>query len=89
MDRRLMLTLATILVAVSTTSFVAKQPPDNEAVKAASKAFYSTLSVLDDGSAMEKVSKGHQQKTRRVPVHGSSWSPNQNDDPQYARLVSE
>jgi ketosteroid isomerase-like protein len=55
MDRRLMLTLTTILVAVPTASMVAQQLPDNEAVRAASKAFYSALSVLDDGSAMEKI----------------------------------
>jgi hypothetical protein len=55
MDRRRMLTLTTILVAVPTASMVAQQPPDNEAVRAASKAFYSALSVLDDGSAMEKI----------------------------------
>jgi hypothetical protein len=55
MGRRLMLTLTMILVAFPTGSTFAQQPPDNEAVKAASKAFYSALSVLDDGSAMEKV----------------------------------
>ena len=32
MDRRLMLTLTTIMVAVPTASMVAQQPPDNEAV---------------------------------------------------------
>jgi ketosteroid isomerase-like protein len=55
MDRRLMLILTTMLVAFPTGSMVAQPPPDNEAVKAASKAFYSALSVLDDGSVMEKV----------------------------------
>jgi ketosteroid isomerase-like protein len=55
MGRRLMLTLTMILLAFPTGSTFAQQPPDNEAVKAASKAFYSALSVLDDGSAMEKV----------------------------------
>ena len=55
MDRRLMLTLTTVLVAVPTSSMVAQQPPDNDAVRTASKAFYSALSVLDDGSTMEKI----------------------------------
>ena len=55
MDRRRMLTLTTMLVAFPAGSMVAQQLPDNQMVKAASKAFYSALSVLDDGSAMEKV----------------------------------
>ena len=55
MDRRRMLTLTMILVAFPIGGMVAQQLPDNQTVKAASKAFYSALSVLDDGSAMEKV----------------------------------
>ena len=55
MDRRLILTLTTILVAFPTGRAVAQPLPDNEAVKTASKAFYSALSVLDDGSAMAKI----------------------------------
>ena len=54
MNRRRMLALA-MAVAIPTSIAVAEQPADIEAVKAASKAFYSTLSVLDDGGAMGKV----------------------------------
>jgi ketosteroid isomerase-like protein len=49
-----MLTLTTMM-ALSASCAVAQQPADIEGVKAASKAFYATLSVLDDGTAMEKV----------------------------------
>jgi ketosteroid isomerase-like protein len=55
MNRRRMLTLATLLIAFQTTSALAQQTVDVEGVKAASRAFYQTLSVLDDGTAMEKV----------------------------------
>ena len=55
LDRRKMLALTTMVAAFSASSAVAQQPDDVEAVKAASKAFYSALSVFDDGSAMEKV----------------------------------
>jgi ketosteroid isomerase-like protein len=54
-NRRRMLALAIMAAAIPTSIAVAEQPADIEAVKAASKAFYSTLSVLDDGSAMGKV----------------------------------
>ncbi|HEX2889299.1 YybH family protein [Vineibacter terrae] len=50
-----MLALTTMLVALPANRLVAQQPSDVQAVKAASKTFYSTLSVLDDGSAMERV----------------------------------
>jgi len=55
MNRRKMLALSTMLAISSVGSAVADQPADIEAIKAASKAFYSALSVLDDGSAMGKV----------------------------------
>lgn len=59
MDRRSMLTLITITLAwlwmaVPASNAVAQQA-DMEGVKAASKAFYAALAVLDDGAAMEKV----------------------------------
>jgi ketosteroid isomerase-like protein len=55
MNRRRVLAMTTILIAASAADAVAQQPTDIEGVKAASKAFYAALSVLDDGSAMEKV----------------------------------
>jgi hypothetical protein len=56
MDRRRMLILTTMLIALSASSAVAQQPAaDIDGVKAASKAFYATLSVLDDGTAMGTV----------------------------------
>jgi hypothetical protein len=55
LDRRKVLALTTMVAAFSASSAVAQQPADVEAVKAASEAFYSALSVLDDGSAMGKV----------------------------------
>lgn len=55
LDRRKMLALTTMVTAFSVSSAVAQQPTDLAAVKAASNAFYSALSVLDDGSAMGKV----------------------------------
>jgi ketosteroid isomerase-like protein len=44
-----------MLCALMTSSANAQQPADIEGVKAASQAFYATLSVLDDGTAMGKV----------------------------------
>ena len=55
MNRRRMFTLATVLIAFQATSALAQQTGDVEGVKGASRAFYQTLSVLDDGTAMEKV----------------------------------
>lgn len=55
LDRRTMLALTTMAAVFTASSAIAQQPDDVEAVKAASKAFYSALSVLDDGSAMGKV----------------------------------
>jgi ketosteroid isomerase-like protein len=53
--RRLMLPMTAMLAAFAAGSGAAQQTADIDAVKAASRAFYSTLSVLDDGTAMEKV----------------------------------
>jgi ketosteroid isomerase-like protein len=54
MNRRRIVTL-TIFSVLSASGAAAQPLPDVEAVKKASKAFYSTLPVLDDGSAMERV----------------------------------
>jgi ketosteroid isomerase-like protein len=54
MKRRQILTMATLFM-LSASSAVSQPLPDIDAVKIASKAFYSALPVLDDGSAMEKV----------------------------------
>jgi hypothetical protein len=55
LDPRKMLALTTMVAALSAISAAAQQPDDVETVKAASNAFYSALSVFDDGSAMGKV----------------------------------
>jgi ketosteroid isomerase-like protein len=55
MNRRRMLSLGVMLSAVVASNAVAQRPADIEGVKAASQAFYTTLSVLDDGTAMGKV----------------------------------
>lgn len=55
MNRRRMLTLTAMLLALPVSGALAQQPADIEGVKAASKAFYAVLPVLDDGTAMEKV----------------------------------
>ena len=59
MNRRCMLTLITTAVAwlwIALPASNAAQPgADMEGVKAASKAFYAALAVIDDGAAMEKV----------------------------------
>src|SRR6185369_1536320 len=54
MDRRRILILTTLSV-LSAGVVGAQPPPDTDAVRKASKAFYSALPILDDGSAMEKV----------------------------------
>jgi ketosteroid isomerase-like protein len=54
MNRRTLLALTT-MIALSTSPALTEQPADIDGVKAASKAFYTTLSVLDDGSAMGNV----------------------------------
>lgn len=55
MNLRSMLALITTLIALSSNSALAQEAGDVEGVKAASKAFYAALTVLDDGSAMGKV----------------------------------
>ena len=54
MDRRRVLT-ATMLLMLSAGGVRAQPLSDIEAVRKASKAFYSALPILDDGSAMEKI----------------------------------
>ncbi len=54
MDRRGILTL-TIVSVLSATGVGAQPLSDVDAVRKASKAFYSALPILDDGSAMQKV----------------------------------
>lgn len=55
MNIRNTLALITTLIAISSNSALAQQAGDLEGVKAASKAFYAALAVIDDGAAMEKV----------------------------------
>ena len=55
MNRRVVLTSAAIWTAFSASGAIAQQPADIEGVRAASKAFYTALDVLDDGTAMEKI----------------------------------
>ena len=58
MNRRTVFTLSaisTLGLALLPGSAVAQQASDVDGVKAASKAFYSALAVLDNGEAMEKV----------------------------------
>jgi hypothetical protein len=61
MNRRSMLTLictafAWLCIALPASNAVAQEPAaDMEGVKAASKAFYAALAVIDNGEAMEKV----------------------------------
>jgi hypothetical protein len=58
MDRRNILSLSAVAalgLALLPSNAVAQQGADMEGVKAASKAFYSALPVLDNGEAMEKV----------------------------------
>lgn len=54
MNRRRILALA-ILPVLSASDAVSQPLPDVDAVRRASKAFYSALPVLDDGSAMQQV----------------------------------
>jgi ketosteroid isomerase-like protein len=44
-----------LLVILSASNALAQPAADIEAVKAASKAFYDAVVVIDDGTAMEKV----------------------------------
>ena len=60
MNRRSMLTLITMAVAwlwitLAASNAVAQSAADMDGVKAASKAFYAALAVIDDGEAMKKV----------------------------------
>jgi ketosteroid isomerase-like protein len=55
MNRRSMLIVTTAGVAFAAGNAVAQQPSDIDGVKAASKAFYAALAVIDNGEAMEKV----------------------------------
>jgi ketosteroid isomerase-like protein len=58
MNRRNILSLSAMTalgLALRPDSAVAQQASDMEGVKAASKAFYAALAVLDNGEAMEKV----------------------------------
>src|SRR5258706_5464762 len=55
MNRRRVLTLAARWTALSASAAMVQPSADVEAVRAASKAFYLALDVLDDGTAMEKV----------------------------------
>jgi ketosteroid isomerase-like protein len=58
MNRRILIALITALGVLSVSGGAAQQAPDIEGVKAASKAFYDALPVLDDGTVMEKVWAG-------------------------------
>ena len=56
MDRRNVLSLSAITaLALLSDNALGQQAADVEGVKAASKAFYAALAVLDNGEAMEKV----------------------------------
>ena len=58
MNRRNILSLSAIAalgLALLPSNAPAQQAADMEGVKAASKAFYTALAVLDNGEAMEKV----------------------------------
>ena len=55
MSSRNILPLAALLIAFSTDSAFTQQAADVDGVKAASKAFYEAVVVVDDGAAMEKV----------------------------------
>ena len=55
MNIRRIFTLIAALVALCSNSALAQSAGDLEGVKAASKAFFSALEVIDDGAAMEKV----------------------------------
>lgn len=55
MRMRSALALITLLIATASNRAFSQTAADLEGVKAASKAFFSALQVIDDGSAMEKV----------------------------------
>ncbi len=55
MSPRNTLTLVVLLLVLSADGASAQQGADIDGVKAASKAFYEAVVVVDDGTAMEKV----------------------------------
>jgi hypothetical protein len=58
MNRRKVLSMSAITLlglALQSSNVLAQPPADLDGVKAASKAFYAALAVLDNGEAMEKV----------------------------------
>lgn len=55
MSPRNTLPLVGLLIALSADGAFAQQGADIDGVKAASKAFYEAVVVVDDGTAMEKV----------------------------------
>ena len=55
MKRRRVLTAAPFLIFFAGTGALADPSADIEGVKAASKAFYEAVVVVDDGTAMDKV----------------------------------
>jgi ketosteroid isomerase-like protein len=55
MNWRSILAMGALLVAIPAGNAVGQQAADIEGVKAASKAFYQAVVVVDDGAAMEKV----------------------------------
>jgi ketosteroid isomerase-like protein len=55
MNSRIILPLAGVLVALTMDSAFPQQAADIEGVRAASKAFYEAIVVVDDGTAMQKV----------------------------------
>ncbi len=55
MSPRNTLTLVVLLLVLSDDGASAQQGADIDGVKAASKAFYEAVVVVDDGTAMEKV----------------------------------
>jgi ketosteroid isomerase-like protein len=55
MNCRAILPLTALLIAFSAHGAFAQQAADIDGVKAASKAFYDAVVVVDDGTAMEKV----------------------------------
>ena len=55
MSSRSILPIAALLIAFPAGCAFAQQAADIDGVKAASKAFYQAVVVVDDGTAMEKV----------------------------------
>jgi ketosteroid isomerase-like protein len=55
MSSRSILPLTALLIAFATDSAFPQQAADIEGVKAASKALYEAIVVVDDGTAMQKV----------------------------------